>query len=435
MSGSLLGDGSASAGALRGVAPEATLYVQSLLDWTGNSVCRSPCMTSSSPRSKLAPASTTTAGGRRPKGRTPVTPTTSTRTCAARRDMLIIIAAGNEGTAAVRRHSAPGFVDWLSVASPGTSKNALTVGASRTSRTNGSEVGGLTWGEWRERQPSLNRPIVPFPDPPIARERVSGDSQGLAAFSSRGPCDDWRVKPDVVAPGTDILSARSATAPAKNYWGLHPNTSYAFMGGTSMATPLVAGCAALVREYYMQVQQARPSAALLKATLINGTKTLTGQDATAHDPHYQQGFGAIHMPTTVPNPGNPDLVLSFVDNWETPAQQLHKTGAPIRFSVEAEAGMPLRLCLAYTDLPGRALQNDLSLMVEAPDGTKHFGNAGLPAQLRAWDCVNNVEVVRFPTPTPGRYLIQVFARNLLEGPQDFALVCTGKLTALLRRVP
>ena len=48
------------------------------------------------------------------------------------------------------------------------------------------------------------------------------------------------------------------------------------MGGTSMAAPLVAGCAALVREYYVSKRHHEPSAALLKATLINGTRWLTG---------------------------------------------------------------------------------------------------------------------------------------------------------------
>jgi serine protease AprX len=118
------------------------------------------------------------------------------------RDALLVISAGNEGQAADRQNSAPGFVDWLSVGSPASSKNALTAGASRSDRTSGGRA-SLTYGEvWPDE----------FPDPPISDEKISGDAEALAAFSSRGPCDDDHIKPDVVAPGTDIASTKSSRA-------------------------------------------------------------------------------------------------------------------------------------------------------------------------------------------------------------------------------
>ena len=96
--------------------------------------------------------------------------------------------------------------------------------------------------------------------------------------------------------------------------------------------------------------------------------------------------------------------------------------------------MPLRLCLAYTDLPGRSLQNDLSLLVQDPTGAKIPGNTALP-DITNSDVDNNVEVIRIDDPAPGRWLIQVFARNLLRPPQDYALVATGALSSPLRRAP
>ncbi|WP_369033959.1 S8 family serine peptidase [Streptomyces adonidis] len=164
------------------------------------------------------------------------------------------------------------------------------VGAARSDRTNG----GFSQTTYNSKWPS------DFPDPPIGTDHVSGDPEALAAFSSRGPCDDFRTKPEAVAPGTDILSARSSLAPSNHFWGLHQNPHYADMGGTSMATPLVAGCAALVREYYVDRRTVEPSAALVKATLVNGTRRLSTADSMAIDPHYHQGFGAIHRDCQVP---------------------------------------------------------------------------------------------------------------------------------------
>ncbi|MEV6398312.1 S8 family serine peptidase [Streptomyces sp. NPDC051907] len=420
VAGSILGDGAASDGAFHGAAPEAQLYFQSVMDESGG-LGGLPLLLADlfEPAYQAGVRIHNNSWGAATASAYTVNSDDVDSYVQKRRDMLVVIAAGNEGDAAQRLHSAPGFVDWASIGSPASCKNALTVGARRSSRTEG----GLSRKSWR---------AFGFPDDPIAGQKISGDPEALAAFSSRGPCDDWRVKPEVVAPGTDILSTRSADAPADHFWGLHGNDKYAYMGGTSMATPLVAGCAALVRQYYVTERQTEPSAALLKATIINGARRLTAEDSTAEHPHFHQGFGAVDMPATVPNPGSADLRLEFVDCWQTPDRQLGSTGERIRFVVEVEEGLPLNVCMAYTDLPGRALQNDLSVILQAPGGAKHPGNGGLPNQLFRTDSTNNVEVVRLDSPPAGRYLIQIFARNLLKGPQDYALVVTGKLAGSLR---
>jgi serine protease AprX len=421
VAGSVAGDGTASGGKIQGTAPKARIFFQSVMDANGdlgglpvdlNDLFEEAYL-------KGARIHNNSWGAATPSMYT-INSTEVDEFVAKRRDMLIVIAAGNEGMGARNANAAQGFVDWLSIGSPASCKNALTVGASRSDRTSGGYA-ALTWGQaWPND----------FPFPPIANEKTSGDPESLAAFSSRGPCDDRRIKPDVVAPGTNIVSTKSSTAPLSHFWGPFPgNSQYAFMGGTSMATPLVSGCAALVREYFVSTRNHEPSAALLRATLINGAQRMTGVDSVAPrngEPNYHQGYGRVNMQRTVPNPAQPTLTLRFVDNWQTPADQFTATGQRRRYTFTVPAGIArLSLTLAYTDLPARALQNNLNLFLQLPNGDKLIGNAGLPDSLNIPDTDNNVECIRLANPEAGTYLIQISATNLLAGPQDFALVVTG----------
>jgi serine protease AprX len=439
VAGSILGDGSASGGQITGMAPGAKLYGQAIGNEFGR-LTRLPVDLNELLDDAYAHGARIhndswgsgvrlDVFGFREAGMYTDNAQEIDEFVFTHPDMVVVIAAGNDGTATDPFNPNPGMIGPNSVGAPASSKNAITVGASRSSRTSGGKAAESYVSLSAERWPS-----------PLGDVLVSGDPEALALFSSRGPCDDDRIKPDVVAPGTDILSTRASGVPSQRFWGEYQtNGLYAYMGGTSMATPIVAGCAALVREFYESSRHWNPSAALVKATLINGTKWLTGKDAIAgtdQAPNSNQGFGMIHMPTTLPNPGVPGFALTYVDTWNTP---LGFTSSGERFTYEvdiADSARSLRICLTHTDRPGRAQQCDIFLVVEDPALKKYIGNQHL-ASGGTPDKDNNTEAVRIEDPAKGTYRVLVVARNLLVDPgqkHDFALVASGGLVGDMKRV-
>ncbi len=210
-------------------------------------------------------------------------------------DMLILFSAGNQG---VDLNKIDGVVDQNSITHPGTAKNCLTVGASESYRPALSTIYGNQWTF------SIN---------PIYSDRTANNPAGIVALSGRGPTDDGRIKPDLIAPGTQILSVRSSLSPGAGY--------YTYMSGTSMATPITAGAAALVRQYYMDIEGLPgPSAALIKATLINGAQDMTpGQYGTGITqeikgwPDNSQGWGRVDVESSL-FPEYPE-VIAYSDNY------------------------------------------------------------------------------------------------------------------------
>jgi serine protease AprX len=175
--------------------------------------------------------------------------------------MCIVVAAGNDGTDSDH----DGKINLGSVTPPGTAKNCITVGASENLR---HVFDSDTYGDW---WPS-DYPAAPYRDAPMG-----DDPAQVAAFSSRGPTADGRMKPDVVAPGTWILSTKSTMlSPTATGWRpFPPSSKYFYMGGTSMATPLTAGAIAAIRQHLRRDRQiGNPTAALLKAVVIAGADRL-----------------------------------------------------------------------------------------------------------------------------------------------------------------
>lgn len=315
------------------------------------------------------------------------------------KDFCFVIAAGNDGTDS----DGDGIVNAGSVSSPGTAKNCITVGACESKRP---EFNTERYGVWWPGD---------FPVSPTKSDPMADNPDQVAAFSSRGPTKDNRVKPEVLAPGTFILSTRSTQIAANNFaWKAYPsNKKYFFMGGTSMATPLTAGAVSLVREFLRKVRGvANPSAALLKATLIAGAQRLPSTAPSGTILDNDQGFGRVNLDRSMKNP------LCTVEG--APLQTGQKVTTKI--SVPAGGGN-LRIAMAYTDFPGDSLVNNLNLIVTAPSGTRYTGNQSSSAGgSLTLDPTNNVEVVDIASAAAGAWTIDVVASSVSPGPQDFALV-------------
>ncbi len=199
-------------------------------------------------------------------------------------DFCVVCAAGNDA----EDKDGDGKIVEMSVSSPATAKNCISVGACENRRPefDSQTYGGPNW--WPK-----DYPVAPF-----KRDPMADDPDQVVAFSSRGPTLDQRIKPDVVAPGTFILSTRSTQiSRSETGWAkFPPSRLYFHMGGTSMATPLVAGAAALVREYLRRKRRiANPSAALIRAALIAGAERIgsASERRLVHDIH--QGYGRVNM--------------------------------------------------------------------------------------------------------------------------------------------
>ena len=309
---------------------------------------------------------------------------------------LIFWAAGNE-----QQDYGKPFAGYQSVTFNGLAKNVLTVGAANDAVTSG------------------------------LRDVSKGT---LASFSSMGPCDDGRIKPDIVANGVNIYSCVAAN-----------NTSYdGTYSGTSMATPNASGSAALLQELYKK----NFSGQLMRASMLKALLIHTATDMGRPGPDYQYGWGYLDTKAAADvieahkaAPAAPKLIENSIN----------ATGQIRTNTFTWDGVSPIRATLAWTDPAGAAqtatnsrtrnLINDLNLKITAPDGTTTFlpyimpfagtwTTASMTANaVTGTNRVDNVERIDIPKPIqPGTYAVTVgmHGTNALAGTnQVYCLVVTG----------
>ena len=291
-----------------------------------------------------------------------------------REGLTILFAAGNDGP------------DSDTIGSPATAKNLLAVGNSQN--------------------------------------RYSGAPNSIMDGSSRGPVDDGRIKPDVIAPGGYVRSckAQEATDTSGATW---TNTWYMEYTGTSMATPNAAGTAALIREYITEIaQRPEPQGALVKAMMILGARDVGSRDI----PNNDEGWGRIDLKATLA-PSNGRGI--WVDDRST----LSASGNSKSYSFNVTtSGQPFKAVIAWSDERGSRfsntqLVNNLNLLVTTPSGVEYKGNEfsqGRSIQGGTHDSLNNVEVVLVDSAEAGLWTVKVIDANHNGGrAQPFAVAVSG----------
>jgi len=286
----------------------------------------------------------------------------------------IVWAGGNERPS--RRCDDEGYGDYYSIAPPAGAKNHITVGA------------------------------------------LNSNDDSMTDFSSWGPTDDGRLKPDLAAPGCQSDDDLGITSCASD-------GGYTTKCGTSMASPTVCGLGALLLQDYRAQFPGEPDFrnSTLKALLAH-----TAVDLGNTGPDYQYGYGSVRIQPAVDLMRAGNFLEAEID------QGVIYSAVVVAGPGETE----LKVTLAWDDVPGTpnvdpALVNDLDLRVFDSSGTRYFPwtldqyNPSAPAVRTQSDHVNNIEQVVVNNPPAGTYRVEVHGVCVPQGPQAFSLCGSPQL--------
>lgn len=290
----------------------------------------------------------------------------------------------------------------------------------------------IIWANGNERQVTTCLGVEGFPSPyhstappacaknHITVGALNSNDDSVTDFTSFGPADDGRLKPDISAPGCQSNGDEGVTSCSSS-----GDSAYVAKCGTSMAAPTVCGLSALLLQDFRQQYPTKPDFrnSTLKVLLAH-----TAVDVFNAGPDYQTGYGSVRIQAAV------DLMRSghFL---EDTVSQAGVSGSVV---IVSPGDTTLKVTLAWDDVPGTpnvnpVLVNDLDLRVFDANNTQYYPWTldktipSQPAVRTQADHINNIEQVVINSPTPGAYRVEVYGYNVPSGPQPFSLCATPVL--------
>jgi len=245
----------------------------------------------------------------------------------------------------------------------------------------------------------------------------NSEDESMTYFSSWGPTDDGRIKPDISAPGCQGNDDGGVTSCSSS-------GGYTSMCGTSMACPTVTGLSALIVQDWRNLYPGEPDLmnSTLKALLAH-----TAEDKFNAGPDCQYGYGSVRVVDAIDH-------VRAGNHAELEISQ----GETVEMMIFAEQAGTIKATIAWDDVPATplvipSLVNDIDIVVIDPNGTTHYpwtidpSNPGNPAVRTQADHLNNIEQVQIDAGQSGVYRIVMTGYNIAQGPQKFGLMASPML--------
>lgn len=248
------------------------------------------------------------------------------------------------------------------------------------------------------------------------------ESVEQSVFTSWGPTDDWRIKPDITVNGVGVYSANNISS-----------TAYKSKSGTSMSAAVTTGAVVLLQQHYHNLNTVYLKSATVKALLLCTTDELGENDG----PDFQSGWGLLNAERAaevITNNGTTSIIneLSISNNETFTAE------------IEVDGMSPLALTIVWTDPPGvpvSGYDNRAPLLVNDLD-VRLSGNGAIyepwvmvpnitsnnftDAAIKGDNFRDNIERIDINDLTAGTYEITVTHKgSLVNGLQDFSMVVYG----------